>query len=183
MLAHKEKQLSELIDAFLTGNEGAFEQMAVLIHQDILNIAYRYLGNLEDAKDVLQEVLLKVYRKLEFFKQTAKFSTWIYRVTVNTTIDFIRRKKRALNLKSRYKKEASESGSLKDVVNGRDKMRILNKACQALPLRQKNVFILKHYQGLTIEEISRVLGCSPSTVKTHLVRAIEALKNNIGGLP
>jgi len=182
MLIYKEEELSRLIDQFAGGNLKVFEKIAALIHQDILNIAYRYVGNSEDAKDVLQEVLLKIYRKGELFKKGAKFSTWVYRITINASLDFLRKRKRVFNLFSRYKKNRKEDVALADKIDLRDKKQRLSGAVYDLPLRQKNVFILKHYQGLTIQKISASLACSQSTVKTHLQRAINTLTQKIGGL-
>ncbi len=182
MLKAKEKELVELVNSFSKGNEDSFEAIARLIYQDVLNIAYRYLGNLEDAKDVLQEVLMKIYHKVRFFKKDSKLSTWIYRVVVNTAIDFLRKRKRIFNLGSRYKENKQESSSLRDKIDLRDKQAKVRLAVAALPLRQKNVFILRHYQSLPIAEISEILSCSQSAVKTHLYRAIENLKRDLGGL-
>ena len=182
MLRAKEEELKILVEAFLKGEMRAFEEMVPLIYQDILNIAYRYLNNLEDAKDVLQEVLMKIYHKVKFFKRDSKLSTWIYRIVVNTAIDAIRRRKRVFNLGNRYEENKNQVRSLRDDIDLRDKERKVKLALAALPLRQKNVFILKHYETLTIAEISEVLSCSQSAVKTHLTRAINNLKNNLGGL-
>ncbi len=182
MLRLKEEQLSKLVDAFLKGQVEAFEEIVPLIYQDVLNIAYRYLGNLEDAKDVLQEVLMKIYHNLKFFRKTSKLSTWIYRVTVNAAVDFLRKRKRIFNLGNRYKENKTQRTPLRETIDLRDKEAKVRLAVAGLPLRQKNVFILRHYQSLTISEISEILTCSQSAVKTHLSRAVENLKKNIGGL-
>jgi RNA polymerase sigma-70 factor (ECF subfamily) len=178
MLVYKEEQLGNLIEKFLSGDEGVFSEIAKLIHEDILNIAYRYVANLEDAKDILQEVLLKIYRQVRFFRGSSKFSTWLYRITVNTSVDFLRKRKNrlALQIKSLQDKKVNISTEDKEEC---EKKFLVQEAMQKLPLRQKNVFILKHYQGFTIEEISKILGCSISTVKTHLLRGIDNLRKNM----
>ncbi|MCK5492905.1 MAG: RNA polymerase sigma factor [Candidatus Omnitrophica bacterium] len=182
MLRQREKESLELIESFLKGNDEAFSKIALLIHQDVLNISYRYVGNVEDAKDVLQEVLLKIHNKLIYFKKESKFSTWIYRITINASLDFLRKRKRSWCLKGRYLKNELTTTSLRDDIDIRDKGVIMKKAIEELSLGQKNVFILRHYKGLKIAEISKVLGCSQSSVKTQLKRGIDKIREKIGGL-
>ncbi|MDD5194820.1 MAG: RNA polymerase sigma factor [Candidatus Omnitrophica bacterium] len=180
MHINKEEAFKELIESFLGGNPDAFVKIATLAHADILNIVYRYLGNLEDAKDALQEVLIKIHRNLQSFRSASRFSTWMYRIAVNTALDALRKRKSQICLKDRYLKDTKELSSQKENIEPYREMMIKSAIAQ-LPRRQKNVFILKHYQGLTIEEISNVLGCSASSVKTHLSRAALALRNKMEG--
>ena len=182
MLKYKEETLLDLIDRFTAGEEDCFRKIALLVHQDVLNIAYRYVGNAEDAKDILQEVLFKLYRKLRFFKRRSKASSWIYRVVINASIDFMRKRKRFFSLKERHKKNSRIEFRDAESIELEDRKVLMGKAMNSLSVRQKNVFILKHHQGLTIEDVSNILKCSQSTVKTHLARAVEALRKNIGGL-
>jgi RNA polymerase sigma-70 factor (ECF subfamily) len=167
----KEEALKNLVSSFVSGNSEAFAAIATLVHTDILNIAYRYLGNIEDAKDVLQEVLMKMHRNLQSFRNASRFSTWMYRITVNAAVDVLRKRKSLLNVAGRFLLEEKQKISFEGTSHIDDKEFFIKAAIQELPLRQKNAFILKHYQGLTIEEISKVLGCSQSSIKTHLGRA------------
>ena len=176
MLVHKEETINKLADSFRKGNSESFTELAVLIGQDIVNIAYRYTGNLESAKDVLQSVLLILYKKLHFFRREAKFSSWIYRVTMNSSIDSLSRRNRNYNLKIRYTEDFRKNPDLREEVLVRDKKRLIEKIVSGLPLRQKNVFILKHYQGFKIKEIAEILKCSASSVKTHLERAVDNIR-------
>ena len=182
MLKNKEEQISKLAEIFLLGEQESFRYIASLIHQDILNIAYRYVGNLEDSKDVLQEVLLKIYYNLKSFKKESKFSSWIYRIIINASIDFLRKRRRRFNVKNRYIKNKQEETSSKDKIDEKDKETFVKEAIALLPLRQKSVFVLRHYQRLKIEEISRILGCSQSSVKTHLKRAVDNMIKRMGGI-
>jgi len=176
MLTHKEEVINQTVDRFREGDSQAFTELAILIGPDIVNIAYRYTGNLENAKDVLQLVLLTVYKKIHLFRHEAKFSSWIYRVTVNFSIDSLRRRNRNYNLKNRYRENFKKSFDLREEVLMRDKKKVIEKIIADLPLRQKNAFILKHYQGLKIEQVAEILKCSSSSVKTHLKRAIDRIK-------
>ncbi|MDP2924630.1 MAG: RNA polymerase sigma factor [Candidatus Omnitrophota bacterium] len=177
MLAYKEEEIRHLLEEFKAGDESAFTEIAWQINRDIINIAYRYAGNIEDAKDILQEVLLKVHRRARSFFGISKFSTWLFRVTINASIDFLRKRKAISNIKVKLENEAQESFKTND--SSSEKKALIEKALKKLSLRQKNVFILKHFQGFNIEEIANTLGCSKSTVKTHLTRAVESLRKNM----
>ena len=180
MLFYKEDELSNLIGAFLGGGTETFEKIARLITADIVNITYRYVGNVEDAKDICQEVLLKIYKQLKSFRGASKVSTWIYRITVNSSIDFLRRRKKNVSLEEAITKSDNSADKMLEHIENKDIHQRVKESLKKLPLRQKNVIILKHYEGLKIKEISKVLGCSESSVKTHLTRAVKNLKKEMG---
>ena len=169
----KEKLLESLVDKFLQdNNEKIFAQILSLICEDVINLAYSFTYNLEDAKDIFQEVSLKIYRGLKKFKKRAKVTSWIYRITVNASIDYLRKRRSSSELKEEYIK----SNDIISDIERKDKERILKKAVERLSPQQKKVFILKHYHHFKICKISQILGCSESSVKTHLTRAIENLR-------
>lgn len=182
MLKNKETLAVSHIEKFLGGDQGYFDQLAYLIMPDIVNIAYRYTQNIEDAKDVCQEVLIKLYRNLKAFRRGAKFSTWVYRVTLNASIDFLRKQKKTVILNESIVKNDDSYSSLQENIESKDIKDKIKKEVDKLPARQKNVFILKHFQSLKIRQISKILGCSQSSVKTHLVRSVQNLRKNIGGV-
>ncbi|MDD4954733.1 MAG: RNA polymerase sigma factor [Candidatus Omnitrophica bacterium] len=180
MLKNKEEDIRRLAGEFLNGDKSAFSRLTELIYSDILNISYRYLANMEDAKDALQASLLKIHDGLKYFKSASKFSTWIYRISINTSLDHLRKRRSIFDLSTRFKSEAKEkTASLKEELDLKEKKELVKKEISKLPLRQKNAFILKHYEELTIEEISTTLGCSESAVKTHLKRAVERLRKKM----
>ena len=169
----KERLLERLVDEFLQdNNKKSFAQILSLICEDVINLAYSFTHNLEDAKDIFQEVSFKIYKGLKKFKKRAKVTSWIYRITVNASIDYLRKRKSFSELKEKYIKN---SDTINDVER-KDKERILKKAVEKLSSQQKKVFILKHYHHFKICKISQILGCSESSVKTHLTRAIENLR-------
>ena len=181
MLYHKEKELTTLVDEFIGGSESAFEEIARLATPDMVNIAYYYLGNVEDAKDVTQDVLIKLYSKLRSFRHGSKLSTWMYRVVMNASIDSLRKRNKVIPLEEAITKDEAASTAAVDNIQRKDIQERIQNVLADLPLRQKNVIILKHFEGLKISQISQVLGCSQSSVKTHLVRAISSLRRKLGG--
>jgi RNA polymerase sigma-70 factor (ECF subfamily) len=173
----KEEILIQLVEEFIKGKESSFSDILRLLSSDIINLAYRYTYNLEDAKDVFQEVSIKIFKNLRYFKKKARFSTWVYRITVNSCIDFLRRRRSPLEIKDNLI-ETKSCGS--EVIDREDKKTMIRMALKKLPKTQRNVFILRHYQGFKIVKISKILRCSSSTVKTHLTRAIERLRKELG---
>ncbi|MFH1768053.1 MAG: RNA polymerase sigma factor [Candidatus Omnitrophota bacterium] len=183
MLIYKEEAIKEFVERFLAGDKEAFNAMGRLIASDIVNISYRYVANYDDAKDVCQEVLVKLYKKLGMFRQASKISTWIYRLTINTAIDFLRRGKRIFSLREETLEDTESVNKMGEEIEKNDDRSLIKEALAKLPLRQKNAIILRHFEGLKIRQISKVLGCSQSSVKTHLTRGLEHLRQEIGGKP
>ena len=182
MLYQREQELESCVRAFLEGRQAGFSDIAKLVASDVSNIAYRYVGNEEDAKDITQEVLFRIYTNLHSFRNASKLSTWIYRITVNASIDMLRRKKNLVSwdeTQTPYAHKTLDNLAEVTIIDKGDHYGLLKQQIMQLPLRQKNVIILKHYQGLTISQISAILNCSQSTVKTHLCRAIQTLRSRL----
>lgn len=177
----------ELVERLRQGERPAFDTLVELYKNKGFAICYGLLGNVEDAKDILQEAFIKVYLNIKGFKEEAKFSTWFYRVAVNCSLDFLRRRK----VRSKVLQPAvvDEEGKEKEVEDMRYEPRrvILNQELAAnldkciaeLPKMQKLCFVLKHQNGLSNAEISRTLSCSISTVKVHLFRAVNNLRDRL----
>jgi RNA polymerase sigma-70 factor (ECF subfamily) len=176
MNSKKEEILVALVEEFTKGRKRSFSEILKLLSSDIINLAYRYTYNLEDAKDIFQEVSFKIFKHLKSFKKKAKFSTWVYRITVNSCIDFLRKRKDSLEIRDNLLESESYP---QEIIDEQDKKNAIKEAIEKLPKAQKNVFILRHYQGLKISQISKILGCSQSTVKTHLARAIDNLRKTL----
>ncbi len=176
----------ELIQSAKNGNAVAFEQLIEKHQQRIFSIAYRIAGNQEDAADMAQEVLVKVFRNLKHFRGDSKFSTWLYRVATTTCLDE-QKKQRRHTAYSLDQELETEEGSVANQV--RDTAPTPEEATEQKALRNaihlaigklkdehKKVILLREVQGLSYEEIARVLQCSEGTVKSRINRARENLK-------
>ena len=146
-------------------------------------LAYRVLGREEDARDVCQEAFLRAFRALKGFRAQAKFSSWLYRITLNLCRDWIRRERR---------NPLNQSTEVIDLVDGAagdsapesiealtfncDLNRVILKAISELSAEQRTAVILKEYQGLTFQEIADILDCLLSTVKTRLYQGLIVLR-------
>ncbi len=176
----------EIIESVLRGGVDRYGELVERYQQSMWRLAYSMVGNFEDAKEISQNGFFKAYRHLAGFRRSARFSTWLYRIIINECKDFFRRKGRRpafVQLSSDPESEeavlfevADPRGDPSDVVAQRELAEALSQAIERLPMKQKTAFVLHRLQGMSIEEISQVMGCRRGTVKAHLFRASEHLR-------
>lgn len=174
----------ELIRKAKWGDINAFEELISGYQQKVYNTAYRFFNNEEDAWDITQEVFIKIYTSLKNFKEGSAFSTWLYRIAVNTCIDFSRkRKKKDLSLDDEISNVALKIASpqpLPDEVAEKKELRnAITMAILALPEDLRICVILRDIQGFTYLEISELLNCSIGTVKSRINRGRRALREQL----
>ena len=157
------------------GDQAAFEQLLETYKNRIYTLIYRLVGNEQDAFDVAQKTWMKVYRNLPHFQGRSQFATWIYRIAVNASMDFLRRKQGNLipldEIGEREGKEKTEDLVLSLETQGEIQTLILQ-----LPRNYKEVLILRDMEGFSYEEIADYLGIAAGTVKSRLSRARERLR-------
>jgi RNA polymerase sigma-70 factor (ECF subfamily) len=172
----------ELVAAFQAGDIAAFDVLVGRWDRKIQGVIFRLVGSHEEARDVSQETFLKAYRALGTFKKEARFSSWLYQIAVNATRDRMRRRRRRNDLSLEDVDESAESAlrdgspSAFDLVESGDLSRLVAAAMADLPDEQREVLILKEYQGLTFPEIAETLAVPLSTVKTRLYRGLGQLR-------
>lgn len=176
----------ELVARSMGGDLDSFNQLVLRWERPIYALAYRVIGREEDARDVAQETFLRAFRALKGFKGQAKFSSWLYRITLNLCRDWIRREKRTPLAHTpegvdlvELAGEATPSESLEDLVTRRQLGRAVSKAMALLPEEQRTAIILKEYHGLTFQEIAELLDCPLSTVKTRLYQGLSVLRKQL----
>jgi RNA polymerase sigma-70 factor (ECF subfamily) len=172
----------DLVVAFQSGDIPAFDQLVSRWDRKIQGVIYRLVGNHDEARDLSQEAFLKAYRALGTFKKEARFSSWLYQIAINATRDRLRRRRRRTDLSLDDVEERGESSlrdgapSALDLIESSDLSRVVAAAMAALPEEQREVVILKEYQGLTFPEIAETLDVPLSTVKTRLYRGLGQLR-------
>lgn len=176
----------ELVEKSISGDLDSFNQLVQRWERPIYALAYRTIGREEDARDVVQEAFLRAFRALPGFKGQAKFSSWLYRITLNLCRDWMRRERRTPELQAPEGVDvielAAEQGpveSVEDLVSRRDMGRRVARAMAALSEEQRTAIVLKEYQGLTFQEISDLLGVPLSTVKTRLYQGLQVLRREL----
>jgi len=176
----------ELVARSRGGDVESFNQLILRWERPIYALAYRVIGREEDARDVCQEAFLRAFRALPGFKGQAKFSSWLYRITLNLCRDWIRRHRRApisqLPDGADPLELAAERGaveSIEDLVARRELSAAVEEAMTVLPEEQRTTIILKEYHGMTFQEIADLQGCPLSTVKTRLYQGLTVLRRQL----
>lgn len=178
----------ELVGRTQGGDVDSFNELILRWERPIYALAYRVLGREEDARDVCQEAFLRAYRALPGFKGEAKFSSWLYRITLNLCRDWIRRQRRApvtqmpdeVDVLEAAAAAASEPReTIEDLVARRELSAVVEAAMALLPAEQRTAIILKEYHGMTFQEIADLQGCPLSTVKTRLYQGLSVLRRHL----
>lgn len=153
----------------------------------VFRLAYRMTGNEQDAEDVVQETFLKAHKSLHRFDSRANFSTWVYRIAVNCAIDLIRRRKGTSLF--RRDDEAAEAELLPSVAPLPDRVafagqiqRSVASAMSRLSPQERTAFVLRHLEGMSVEEIARVLQIRGNAVKQSVFRAVKKLRRELSPL-
>jgi RNA polymerase sigma-70 factor (ECF subfamily) len=176
----------ELVARSRGGDLDSFNQLVLRWERPIYALAYRVIGREEDARDVAQETFLRAFRALSGFKGQAKFSSWLYRITLNLCRDWIRRERRTPIAQApegvdliELAGEGAPSESIEDLVSRKQLGLAVAKAMALLPDEQRTAIILKEYHGLTFQEIADLLDCPLSTVKTRLYQGLTVLRRHL----
>lgn len=176
----------ELVARSIRGDRESFNELILRWERPIYALAYRTIGREDDARDVCQETFLRAFRALPGFRGQAKFSSWLYRITLNLCRDWIRRQRRAPFVSVpedvdpvEMAASAEPSEAIEDLVARRDLTRMVERVMTRLPEEQRTAIVLKEYHGLTFQEIADLLGCPLSTVKTRLYQGLASLRREL----
>ena len=176
----------ELVARSVGGDLDSFNQLVLRWERPIYALAYRVIGREEDARDVAQETFLRAFRALGGFKGQAKFSSWLYRITLNLCRDWIRKERRTPVSQApegvdiiELAGEATPGETIEQLVGRKELGRAVSKAMAMLPEEQRTAIILKEYHGLTFQEIADMLDCPLSTVKTRLYQGLSVVRKQL----
>lgn len=176
----------DLLSACKSSDENAFRKLFDKFHKQVLHLAVRLCGNVQEAEDITQEVFLKVYNELQQFEMRSEFSTWLYRITVNLCLDRNRKiQRRAKYMVSQILKPNENSVDADDSTNSkgldteiwrREAQEILQAALMKIKPKWRTVLVLKDLERLPYNEIAQIAGCSEGTVCSRLNRGRKALR-------
>lgn len=182
----------ELIQHVIAKDHSAFKLLVERYQKLVLNVCYHFIGNRQDAEDVSQDVFLQVYKTIGAFRGESKLSTWIYRIAVNRSLNFIRDHNRPKWLRGfsllyddsseePIDLPAPESDRPDITLEEKEKRAALRAAIDSLPSKQKTAFILHKLEGLSHEEISGIMRRSGSSVESLIHRAKLNLQKQLIG--
>jgi RNA polymerase sigma-70 factor (ECF subfamily) len=171
------KDEDKLVEEVLQGKHSSFELLLQPYRQGFLNMAYRITGDREEAQEVCQDALLKIFKYLRSFKKGHSFKTWSYKVLMNTSYDHLREKKKFRRVIESQKSESVyESPQIEQRIWKNQMREKIQDMLDILSPKEKDVFLLRDSEGLSVKEASLVLGCSQISVRTHLSRARQKIK-------
>ena len=177
-------QLSLLVEQAKAGNRSAVARLADQFHEDIFRMVYYRIRSRADAEDITQDVFLKVFQKISGLKEPTKFRGWIFSITLNRIRDFQRKKRFRFLFKAADEKLESHTPEpidqnhpdALDHIIRKDFWRQIGLILKKLSNMEKEVFLLRFFDHLSLNEIAGVLNKNESTVKTHLYRALAKFK-------
>ena len=160
----------------------AFTMLMKKYKKPVLNFCFRYCGNMQDAEDISQDVFIKVFKNISSFRRESKFTTWLYRLTMNTCHNFKRhysaeRMDRMVSIAEKDERESYDSLEVKDQkpdpeneLLNKELAEVIDGMICRLNKKQRSVIILKDFQGKSYEEIAEIMKMKPGTVKSALSR-------------
>lgn len=181
----------QIINGLKSGDESAFRTFVDSYQEMVINVSHRFVHNKEDALDIAQEVFIKVYNSINAFKAHSKLSTWLYRITVNQSLNYVRDKKRkhifsSLDLlfenhhqDTHYFDQADRDTSQERLEKEENKQ-ILLKAIEQLPKKQKIAFTLNKLEDLPYKEVAEIMGITVTETGVLINRARKKLQQKLG---
>lgn len=178
-----------LVQQIISGNPDAFKQLVEHYQYKVVNTCYGFVHHKEDAEDIAQEVFIEVSRSIANFRAEAQLSTWIYRIAVTKSLDFLRKRKRQKRLK--YIRNmlgldnqveqipAPQSANPQTILENQERARILQHAVDSLAENQKIAITLHKYEGFSYQEIAEIMGTSVSAVESLMHRAKRSLQKKL----
>jgi RNA polymerase sigma-70 factor (ECF subfamily) len=190
---HATHEDAALVKAVTRGNANAFKILVHKYEKLVCSIVFKMIEQKEDREDICQDVFLKVYDKLSTFRFQSKLSTWIGNIAFNTSVNFLKKKKAILwddiyradesdneNVLPENTHEVIDMSILPDeVLLNKEKMQLLNQNILGLPVLQQTILQLFHNEDLSLDEIATIATLPVNTVKSHLFRARNNLKNKL----
>ncbi len=176
----------ELITGILKRDKQVIQFLVNKYHKQVIKTAFHLLQNMDDAEDLAQDVCIEILESAESFKGASSLSTWIYRLTVNKSLNFIRKNKRkqlVRQFESFFRKgDGNVNATIKEpsehdkTFENNERKQILEKAINSLPENQKTAFILSKYEELSYKEITEIMNLSLASVESLLQRAKKKLQ-------
>lgn len=174
--SHSPTWLALLVERAASGDTAAFEQIMIHSQQRVMAISWRMLGNQADARDACQEVFLRVYKYLGRFKQDQEFFAWLYRITVNVCRDILKQRQhhtdrfRSFGADSapEIREIPAEHESAEQALIQAQRRELISRAIATLPFKERASIVLRDVEGLSTDEVARVLKSSATTVRSQI---------------
>jgi RNA polymerase sigma-70 factor (ECF subfamily) len=184
---------TETVAQARAGDAEAFRRLVERHSRDVFRLAYRMTRNEHDAEDVVQEAFLRAYRNLDRFEQRSNFGSWVYRIAANCAYDSLRARDRRQESAFSMTGDEANDGPAPEMpsgaptpdrlVFGGEVRRRVGLAMRRMSALEKSAFTLRHFEGLSIEEIGRALDLDASAAKQSVFRAVRKVREALGRDP
>ena len=174
----------KLVTASQAGDQDTFAQLVQLHQRRVFNLVYRMLQNYEEANEITQDTFLAAWQGLPTFRGEARFSTWLYRIAYNCCLKQLEHRKREKALQVAIEEEQLFQQSSRDArvnaeIEAHDSRDLVHEFLAQLPAKYRSVLVLRHLDEMTYEEMAEILTVPIGTIKTHLFRARNLLKERL----
>lgn len=184
-----EEQDGSAVERARSGDGDAFRLLVERHSRNVFRLAFRMTGNEQDAEDVVQETFLRAYRQLSKYESRSSFATWLFRIASNYSLDLIRARKRHQEQRQVTSSNGDEFDLMQSipaadpaqdrvVFSGQVQDRI-NDALNELTAQERTAFILRHFEGMSIDEIGASLGTGANATKHSIFRAVQKLRRSL----
>lgn len=172
---HDEQILNEIVN---NNNKEAYRELILKYQNKIFSTAYKFTNDHGEAQDLTQDIFLKIYKNINRFNKNSKLSTWIYKISINTCLDWKKKHNKAtlLTLDDIPNVNNGSTNSIDDYIINNEKKQLIHNAVKQLPDIYKTVVILYHFNNRSYNEISKILSIPTKTVETRLYRARKKIK-------
>ena len=172
----------ELVDSTLQGNIHQFDALIERWQKPLYNFVLRFMNSEEEAREVCQDAFVNAYRNLGKFKRQSKFSSWLFKIAINRCNTMLRKRKRwrmffdPISEREQIADSLAEERNMEQILEREQIYDRIRRAIALLPPEQKTVLLLKEYEGMKFHEISEMLDCPLSTVKSRMYYALDGLR-------
>ena len=179
----------ELIAGIIARDKHAVQFLVSHYHKQVIKTAHHFVRNMDDAEDLAQDVCIEILESVRHFKGSSSLSTWIYRVTVNKSLNFVRKNKRKQligQVESIFKRSnginenmVPEPSVIDNTFDDKERRQILDKSINSLPENQRIAFVLNKYEDLPYKQIAEIMNVSIASVESLLQRAKQNLQKRL----
>ena len=176
----------------LGGDQDAFRALVERHSRTLFRLAYRMTGNEQDAEEVVQEAMLRAYRRLDKFESRSNFGTWLYRIAVNCSLDLMRKRRSEMEQRERpsLREEDEDAPAMIERVASEmpapDRLALsvelreqVQQAMSTLSAVERTAFVMRHFDGCSIEEIGKAIGLNTGSTKNSVFRAVQKLRKHL----
>jgi len=177
-----QEDISQIISRIKKGDQAAFKSLVENYQQAAFSLAFRIICNEDDARDVVQESFIKIWRKIESYRENSSFISWMFKIVSNSAIDKLRQQKRSNSiLIDRHPENLLHANyhDWENEIDNKEMGNIINSLADGLPEKQKLIFVLRDIQGLSAKETGDILDLSDSVIKSNLYHARIAIRNKL----